>query len=288
MFKFHPTRVDFDNSLGAGSFGEIFPYPRTPQDQKWVVKRVVAKNVDTLISSIQEVVLGFACDHPCVVPVKGYFIQKIESSKLFQLYLKVPRMKESLFKNFKDRKEINKPFTQEEIIKHFYSLVCGLRYLHHKKIYHGDIHHENLLLDESGNLKIGDVGIAKHVEDEDSYQTIMGQIGLPLYTAPEIFGERVKKGTLPKADIWSLGVVILELCLFEYKLLHKVSQLSEAELQAKIDGLLGRPLTRDLGSLKSSVRRMLCLNPKERPSLDEIKSELEKKFPQILVNSNSV
>ena len=197
------------------------------------MKRILAENINQLLGCFPEIVLGFACDHPCVVSVKGYFVEKLPLPNLnyFHVYMKLSRMKKNLLEKFDRRKREDNPFTEKEIIQYFYSLVCGLRYLHSKKIYYGDIKHNNLLLDEQGDLKIADVGIVKHVEEEELYQLVTGQKGTYFYSAPEILNENVRKEQLPKVDIWSLGVVILELCIFDYRLLD--SRLSQDQLQDK-------------------------------------------------------
>jgi len=281
MFKFRQERLDEDNLLGSGASGKVFPYQKNPQDLRWVVKRILAENVDELIACIPEIVLGFACDHPCVVPVKGYFVEKVPNSKYFHVYMKIPRMKESLSRHFKNRKI---PFSEKEIIQHFYSLTCGLSYLHSKKIYHGDIRHDNLLLDEQGDVKIGDVGIAKHVEEEDSFYAITGQKGTYFYSAPEILGDQAKKERLPKADVWSLGIVILELCSFNVKLLN--SSLPQDKLQSKLDELLGNLKGKYKEKLIALVKRLLSLDPEKRPNIDQIKDELKNTFSEDLIGVN--
>jgi len=281
MFKFNHERLDEDTLLGRGASGEVFPYQKNPQDLRWVVKKILAKNIDDLINCLPEIVLGFACDHPCVVPVKGYFVERVPNSKYFHVYMKIPRMKETLSTSLKTRKRKNLPFAENEIIQHFYSLTCGLKYLHSKKIYHGDIRHDNLLLDEQGNLKIADVGIAKHVEDEESYHTITGQKGTYFYTAPEILGEKAKKSQLSKADVWSLGVVILELCVFDFCLLN--SSLPQDKLKGKTDELLGSLEGKFKQGLIALVKRLLNLDSGKRPDIDQIKDELEKNFEENLV-----
>jgi len=56
-------------------------------------------------------------------------------------------MKGTLLEDVQEKKGENNSYSEEEIICHFYSLVCGVEYLHNKKkIFHGDIKPENLLL----------------------------------------------------------------------------------------------------------------------------------------------
>lgn len=60
-------------------------------------------------------------------------------------------------------------------------LVDGLSYLHGQGYVHRDLKPNNLLLDESGNLKIGDLGILRDLSAE-AYLTLTGdQLGSVLY-----------------------------------------------------------------------------------------------------------
>jgi len=135
-------------------------------------------------------------------------------------------------------------------------------------------------LNDAGDLKIADVGIAKHVEDEDSYQTLTGQVGTYHYSAPEVLGEKTTKETLPKADVWSIGVVILELCLFDFRVLN--SSLPQEKLQNRLDELFKNLLGKYQSKLVNLVERVLSLDPKNRPEIGQARAELETSFPEIL------
>jgi len=283
MFKFHKDRLQTKQKLGSGKFASVFPYQKDTQDFKWVVKRIRADDADALLSSLPEIVLGFFCDHPCMVPVKGYFIEKDSNNESFNIYMKLPRMKETLLNNLKDRKRDKNPYSEQEIIRYFYSLVCGVQYLHSNKIYHGDLKHDNLLIDNTGSLKIADVGIAKHVEEEDSYQTLTGEVGTYQYSAPEIVGadrKDHKKDVLAKADVWSMGVVILELCSLDFRLLN--SSLPRDQLQARVNERLASLEGKFDSSLILLIKKMLNLDQKERLDVEVIINEIENHYSEML------
>ena len=282
MFRFHPSRLQINKKLGKGRFGTVFPYQKDPHDHKWVVKRIKAEDSDALVACLPEIILGFSCDHPRVVPVKGYYIEKNPDNEGYNIYMKLPRMKETVRDDFQERKRKNNPYSEEEVIRHFYSLLCGIEYLHSKKIYHGDIKLNQLLLDEQGNLRVGDVGIAKHAEEEDSYQTLTGQKGTDYYSAPEALGEKATKDQLSKADIWSIGAVVLELCVFDFRLLHAI--LPRDQLQTTLNELFKSLQGKFHPSFIALVQKLLNLDPEERPDIGQIKTELEKNFSQILVD----
>ena len=90
---------------------------------------------------------------------------------------------------------------------------------------------------------------------------------------------------MPKADIWSLGTVILELCAFDLKLLN--SSLSQEEIKGKVNKPLGNLEGKYKASLVALINKTLRLDPNERPTLEEIKAELEENFAQNFVNFNA-
>ncbi|KAG5188057.1 mitogen-activated protein kinase, partial [Tribonema minus] len=83
-------------------------------------------------------------------------------------------------------------------------VLWGLAYLHFERRLHRDIKPQNILLSSLGEVKLGDFGISRHLEEESEMAATM--VGTIRYMSPErLAGEAYGA----PGDIWSLGVLLL-------------------------------------------------------------------------------
>lgn len=112
---------------------------------------------------------------------------------------------------------------EESLIRSFVKqILVGISYLHRKNVIHRDIKGANILIDTQGIVKITDFGISTKLstkvrnqwmkknqdetEDNERKASLQGSV---YWMAPEV----VKQITITsKADIWSIGCVIIEMC----------------------------------------------------------------------------
>lgn len=97
-------------------------------------------------------------------------------------------------------------FEEEVVSSLTRQTLDGLAYLHREGILHQDLKTDNILLDLDGTCKISDFGISKSIGD--IYGTNLQ--GSVYWMAPEIIRSQ-GHGYSAKADIWSLGCVVLEM-----------------------------------------------------------------------------
>ncbi|SGZ37910.1 related to Serine/threonine-protein kinase STE11 [Hanseniaspora guilliermondii] len=112
---------------------------------------------------------------------------------------------------------------EESLVRSFVKqILVGISYLHRKNVIHRDIKGANILIDTQGVVKITDFGISTKLstkvrnqwmkknqdeaEDNERKASLQGSV---YWMAPEV----VKQITITsKADIWSIGCVIIEMC----------------------------------------------------------------------------
>jgi len=123
---------------------------------------------------------------------------------------------------------------------------------HARGILHLDVKPENLLFDESGQVKVVDFGISRMVSSEVAAE---GTAGTLAYMSPERLKGRSVDG---RADIWALGVVLFEMLTGRHPLQgREAPEVSEVVRSG------------ELGALAPVVEHCLASDPEDRPAAGE-------------------
>ncbi|CAJ1971202.1 unnamed protein product [Sphenostylis stenocarpa] len=99
-------------------------------------------------------------------------------------------------------------FTVPQIKCYMRQLLTGLHYCHVNQVLHRDIKGSNLLIDNEGNLKLADFGLARSFSN-DQNANLTNRVITLWYRPPELLLGTTKYG--PAVDMWSVGCIFAEL-----------------------------------------------------------------------------
>ena len=172
-----------------------------------------------------------------------------------------------LFTKLEKYKKKHVFLTENEILDVFTQICLAIKHIHDRKILHRDIKSQNIFLDSNGFVKLGDFGIAKCLNYTlDKIQG--GLIGTPYYLSPEIVQGKPYSF---KSDIWSLGVLLYEICAL--KMPFEANNIPLLSLKIFKGNYNSLPNCFSSG-LRSLVKSMLMVDQSKRPNINEILSKL--------------
>lgn len=211
-----PTRWIKGALIGSGSFGSVFLGMNALSGELMAVKQAEIPSCDiqgckrrkVMLDALQrEISLLKELHHENIVQYLGssmdethltFFLEYVPGGSVTALLNNYGAFEEPLIRNF-----------VRQILK-------GLNYLHNKKIIHRDIKGANILVDNKGVIKISDFGISKKIEAnllsiaKNHRPSLQGSV---FWMAPEVVKQTLYTR---KADIWSLGCLIVEMFTGEH------------------------------------------------------------------------
>lgn len=139
-----------------------------------------------------------------------------------------------------------------------------MKHVHDRKIIHRDLKSTNIFLTKENTIKLGDFGIATVLSNTlEKAKTI---IGSPYYLSPEIIDNKPYN---MKTDIWSLGIILYELCALTPPFNGNNLSYLALKIVRGTYAPLGGNISKDI---KNLVGVLLLSDPNKRPNINEILS----------------
>ncbi|XP_057429415.1 probable serine/threonine-protein kinase At1g09600 isoform X2 [Lotus japonicus] len=201
-----PRRADsFEklDKIGQGTYSSVYRARDLETNKIVALKKVRFANMDpeSVRFMAREILVLRRLDHPNVMKLEGMITSRVSGS----LYLIFEYMEHDLA-GLAARPSIN--FTEAQIKCYMQQLLRGLEHCHSHGVMHRDIKGSNLLLDNNGNLKIGDFGLATLVQPSQG-QPLTSRVVTLWYRPPELLLGATDYGVA--VDLWSAGCILAEL-----------------------------------------------------------------------------
>ena len=245
---------DWIEIIGNGGFGCVFKAKNKKTNEYRAIKIIKDELKESFIN---EVNIMEKCCYNNNNSIKIY--EKYNSNNEFAIVMELCdcNLKQKLYKS-------PNGFKTNEIKKILTQLNNTFRIMMENKIIHRDIKLENILVKNENSdytVKLTDYGVSKQlITLKQECQTGTGTL---LIMAPEILqGEKYDN----KCDLWSIGVIIYQLCFKEfpykgensYALSNKIKNIGQKHFKKTDDP-----------NLDDLIRKLLVANPSKRLSWKE-------------------
>ena len=247
--------------IGAGTYASVYKVQRKIDKQILVLKKIpfyLNENKANIEDAKNEARILKQLEYKYIVKCFDSF-EENNSLNIVMEYCE----KGDLATLLKDYKQKNKYLPENLIWKFFIQISLGLAYIHYHKILHRDLKTLNIFLTKNLDVKIGDLGVAKILQNTLHAYTF---IGTPFYLSPEICEEKPYN---EKSDVWALGCVLYELCTFK----HPYNAKNQPALFLKIISGNYEPIGDNYNysnDLKKMIDSLLEKNYMNRPSMKDI------------------
>jgi len=193
--------------LGRGQFGTVKKMFHEPSNLTFAVKMIsdtAMEANDKRNSEIMDLEVPIKLGDGCPFLIKFYGALHAES----YVWILTEVMDTSLDRFYAKAFALEKPITEPFISKVSFAVVSSLNYMKSLKLMHRDIKPSNILINATGEIKVCDFGISGFTTNSvcSTFK------GCQRYMPPEkINPDLAKNGYNVKADIWSLGISLIEL-----------------------------------------------------------------------------
>ncbi|XP_018564466.1 ephrin type-A receptor 4a-like [Anoplophora glabripennis] len=254
--------------LGMGDFG-IVSFGKLG-DSLVAVKRAKHGCVGTKL--LQEAKIMAGLDHENVVKLVAF---QRDPTKIVMEYVQGVTLNTAVYSHL---------IVGLDILKALHGVAAGMEYIAGKNIIHRDLHGNNILIDSNKVCKIGDLGLARYVGYNPKLEfKEKNPLQILFHNPPETLKSHI---FTTKSDVWSFGVLVLDLYKFEETLSGtvKVKWIWESLINFERKGRKGtfglpRPESCPLILFHYVAEEVLDIEPCRRPAFSSIRKRIGDMLP---------
>lgn len=271
-------KLTLGKTLGEGEFGSVMEGLLTQEESALKVAVKTMKIAICTRSEMEDFLREAACmkefDHPNVMRLLGVCLQTVESEGYPSPVVILPYMKHGDLHSYLLYSRLGDCpvyLPSQMLVKFMTDIARGMEYLSSKNFIHRDLAARNCMLNENMNVCVADFGLSKKIYNGDYYR--QGRISkMPVkWIAIESLADRVYT---TKSDVWSFGVTMWEIATRGQTPYPGVEN-SEIYDYLRQGNRLKQPPD-CLDCIYALMFSCWLLSPKDRPSFESLRCELEK------------
>ncbi|SPR00011.1 unnamed protein product (mitochondrion) [Plasmodiophora brassicae] len=192
--------------IGKGTYGSVYK-ARAPGGRLVALKKVrmAFENQGFPITAIREIKILQALEHENIIQLNDVVASTDsaldrENSSVVMVFPFMDHDLTGLLEN------PNVKLSMPQIKYYLRCILQGLNHCHNKKILHRDVKGPNVLISNTGEVKLADFGLARFVNTDEEYTSNVVTLW---YRPPELLYGARKYG--PAVDMWSIGCVFAEM-----------------------------------------------------------------------------
>ncbi len=196
------NRYEICGRLGTGGAGVVFKVIDHKLNGEMVALKIIKANAQEderlYRRLVNEVIFARSLTHPNIVRIHDIGETQQSFSYVSMEYVAGKSLAQLLVN------KVGHTLQFDDIVAKLCEILHGVAYAHEKGIIHRDLKPANILLNEAGEVKVADFGLARSVMFDAGVTGTGETVGTPAYMSPEqIRGEELDNRT----DIYSLGIV---------------------------------------------------------------------------------